>query len=381
MNTIRSLVRKLRPACLGLAAAVILWSGRAAAQPAFIPDDGRPDTPPSGAQEERPKVDITRPYWVGPQAGEWMICASTYTGQFAPTMAVQLAEQIQARHHVPAYVFNRADEERRHMQEDQERAMRAAQEQGLMLPRTRDGRLMVRRYHIEEQCAVLIGGPGHGWSNPDDASAFLQKVRKWPLPEFRLPDGVAPYDYAWAALMKEKKGEKPDIRIHPVNPYALSFVTRNPSVPRDNKPANRYDPAWEKWNADEEYSLLKCPKPWTLVVKEYLGNRVVQSRGESSSFLEKIGLGGGQVGASLCAAGASAHQLAELLQKLGFQAYVLHMRTSSVVTVGAFTGPKDPELERTADRLARFSFKRQDTGATYDLGLFPRPVPIEVPHP
>jgi hypothetical protein len=393
----------LRPVALGLAAAAGLWSARAAAQPPqFIPDDGTPDTPaprapeaprPPAEPDEPRRIDITRPYAVIPQAGEWMICAASYTGPTAPTLAVQLAEQIRTKHHLPAYIFNRADEERRRMMatriEEEERAIRIAHEQGWELPRRR------RSVHIDEQCAVLIGGTNGGWSDMDAASSYLKKVRTWPLPELHLDNGLDPYDHAIGAIRNTQNDDQgPSITNQPrrrevvaikannrINPFSTSFVIRNPSMPHDNKPVNRYDPAWEKFNAYEDYSLLKCPRPWTLAIKEYVGNRVVQTEAQSGGFLEKIGLGGGRVGASLSAAGSSAHELADFFRKLGFQAYVLHTRNSSIVTVGAFESTKDPEMERTADRLARFTFKRKDTGTNYDLGLFPRPIPMEVPHP
>ena len=49
--------------------------------------------------------------------------------------------------------------------------------------------------------------------------------------------------------------------------------------------------------------------------------------------------------------------------------------------VVSLTCVEGSEMERVADRLNRFSFKRQDTGKGYDLGLFPKPIPMEVPHP
>jgi hypothetical protein len=401
----------LRPPFLGLALAA--WGlGQAPAQPPrLIPDDGTPDnpteprarsgtdaapqprTPTEGSTDSDPhRLDITRPYAVFPQAGAWMICAASYTGPTAPTLAVQLAEQIRTKHHMPAYIFNRADEERRRMMttrmEDEERAARLAAEQGWVLPRRHWS------IRIEEQCAVLIGGTNGGWSDMDDAGSFQKKVRKWPLPELHLDNGLDPYDHALGVKREEiadhgltitntpKRREQLEVLANNrINPFTTSFVIRNPSLPHDNKPVNRYDPAWEKFNAYEDYSLLKCPKPWTLAIKEYLGNRVVQPQAESSGFLEKIGLGGSRVGSSLSAAGTSAHELAHFLRQLGFPAYVLHTRNSSIVTVGAFESMKDPDMERTADRLARFSFKRKDTGAGYDLGLFPKPIPMEVPHP
>jgi hypothetical protein len=364
------LVSSTRLAGLGVVAALGLGAAGGRAQPpAFVPANAPAAAP--GAQE----ADITREYAVTPQAGTWMICAASYTGPNAPTLARQLTEEIRNKHRTPAYIFNLAEDQRRKLQEDYERAWQAVAGQDVPRPR--------RRYvRIEEQCAVLIGGPGAGWSDIDAASSYLKKVRKWDLPELRLPNGIPAYDMKLEATRSRDKNGKMEIKEQvPVNPFHTSFVARNPTLPPAPKEQAKFDPFWKKLNAHEEYSLLKCPQPWTLAVKEYIGATAVREQTESSSFLDKIGLGGNKLGEGLSAAGQQAHYLAEFLQKLGFKAYVLHTRTSSIVTVGAFASREDPEMERTQERLARFSFKRADTGAPAGLDLFPRAMPMEVPHP
>jgi hypothetical protein len=57
------------------------------------------------------------------------------------------------------------------------------------------------------------------------------------------------------------------------------------------------------------------------------------------------------------------------------EAFVLHSKFSSTVTVGGFDGPDDPALRAMQDRLsAMFS----SPGAAM-LQCFHRPVPMEVP--
>jgi hypothetical protein len=348
-----------------------LWAGQGVAQePRLVPDDGTPASANTAPQE----ADITRPYAVVPQAGTWLICAASYMGPNAPALAVQLAEQIRARYKMPAFVFNHANEERRRMREELDKARQAAEQQGIVLPHRR------RSIRIEEQCAVLIGGPGAGWSNMDDASSYLKTVRKWPLPELKLDNGMPAYDMVHQYVPVGNTG-RAELKATPVNPFTSSFVTRNPSVPPDTQPKSKFDPAWKEFNKEEEYSLLHCPKKYTLVVKEYSGAAVIQPHAQSSSFLDKLGLGGKKMGETITAAGYQAHALAELLDKLGMKPYVLHTRNNSIVTVGAFDSPEDPEMARMQDRLSRFSFVDQRTGTPYNLGLFARPVPMEVPHP
>jgi hypothetical protein len=314
-----------------------------------------------------------------------MICAASYMGPAAPSLACQLAEQIRTKHKVAAYVFNRANEERRRMQQEEyDRACKAAAEQGIPMPRRR------QLAQIEEQCAVLIGG----WPEVDGASSYMKKVRQWPLPELHLDErltaaGLRPYDMI-LKIGHNPTAEKKPLSVEdsvPVNPFQSCFVTRNPVVPPAPKVQAKFDPAWKKLNAHEDYSLLKSPKPWTLVVKDYVGTAAVIPQAESSSFLDKVGLGSLKPGDCITAAGFQAHHLAEFLTKLGFKSYVLHTRTNSIVTVGEFESPQDPEMERTQNQLARLSFKADPRSpnanlfAPKTLELFPRAIPMEVPHP
>jgi hypothetical protein len=307
-----------------------------------------------------------------------MICAASYSGPNAPFLARQLAEDVRTKHKVPAYIFNHANEERRKQAEDYERARQTALAQGSPVAPRR------RIFRIEEQCAVLIGGPGAGWADIDPATSYLKKVRQWPLPDLKLDNGLPAFDQT-LDVTPDNTG-RPQIKRVNVNPFLTSFVIRNPAVPQASQEKPRFDPFWKKLNANEDFSLLECPQPWTLAVKVYSSPGVVQPSG-SGGFLDKIGLGGLRPGEGISAAGLQAHHLADFLRRLGFKAYVLHTRTNSVVTVGEFSGPKDPEMERMQDRLSRLSFKPDPRSpnasrfAAANLELFPRAMPMEVPRP
>jgi hypothetical protein len=328
-------------------------------------------------------ADPNQAYAVTPDAGPWMICAAYFTGPAAPDLAHQMVLQIRSRYNRHAYVFNYADEERK-----REQALIDQQHQALPFDAPPDGsdevvpiphhHLVV---HVEEQCAVLIGGYPNGYSDEKAAHADLLLVKKWPAPDLKAPEGVLPF----GSLVVDGKDK-------PINPFALqSMVVRNPTVPHDNSAA---DPRKDKFlwtlNAGEEYSMLACPGKYTLAVREYLGASVVrEEQAESSGFLKMIGLGNSlgsnRAGESLAVAAQNAHELAKGLHQAGFDAYVLHTRTSSVVSIGSFSGPKDKTAEDTAERLARW--RQQIAAATADptkkdpLGLFACPVLVEVPHP
>src|SRR5437868_4497453 len=239
-----------------LVLALALWSAPGDAQPPAAPD-------------------INQDLAVTPQAGAWLICAASYSGPNAPYLARQLALQVRQRHGINAYVFNHADEERRKIREELERAQALHPD----VPMRR------RTVRLEEQCAVLVGG----YKDSEAAAAALKNIRTLPLPELKLPTGEPAYDYMLTTVPDpQKKGMT--LQRTPVNPFTTAIAIPNPTVPQQQaKP--KFDPAWTKLNAYEKYSLLKCPKRYTLVVKEYLGNTVVQPHTGVSGFMDMLGLG------------------------------------------------------------------------------------------
>jgi hypothetical protein len=321
-----------------------------------------------GDAQPLPAPDMNQDLAVTPQAGAWLICAASYSGPNAPYLARQLALQIRSRHNLNAYVFNHADEERRQLREEFERRQ-------ALHPDVPMRRKTVR---LEEQCAVLVGG----YRDAAAANAALKTIRALPLPELKLPTGEPAYDYMLLSVPDpEKKGMV--LQRAPVNPFTTAFVIRNPTVAQQQaKP--KFDPAWTKLNAYEDYSLLKCPRRYTLVVKEYVGNTVVQPHSGVSGFMDLLGLGN-RMGEGLRGAGKQANALAKFLRQpqLGFTAYVLHTRNSSIVTVGEFDDPDGEEVQRLQRQIAklRFSADPRNPNAPDPIGLMAHPAPMEVPRP
>ena len=332
----------------------------------------------AGVVGAAPRVDADpgRDYAVSPDAGPWMICAAYFNGPSAPDLARQMALQIRGRYNAPAWVFNYAEEERKKAQEliDQQR-------QALPFDAPPDGSenvVPVPRRHtvvnVEEQCAVLIGG----YPDEDTAHKALLVVKKWPKPQLKVREGEP--DFAWVAYDHGKEIE--------MNPFEkMSMVVRNPSMPHDSTaPDKSKDKFLLTLNADEEYSMLRCPGTYTLAVKEYLGASMVKpEQSESSGLMKMIGLGNRHEGESLALAANNAHELARTLRHQGAEAYVLHTRTSSVVSIGSFSGPNDPRMKDVCTQYAMWQQQvaraQKDPSKPDPLGLFPAPVLIEVPHP
>ncbi len=297
-------------------------------------------------------------YQLTPQAGAWLICAGSFTGPDAPELARQMVSEIRDKWKLSAYVFNRADEERRKQKENLDRA----QQETSIIP------MRKRTIRVEEQCAVLVGG----YADVEAARKALSNIKTWKPPTLKSSSGRPVFDKVFIEDGRKQKEE------YALNPFQMAFVTRNPLLPPAQQ-GPRVDPMWWKLNQDNPYSLLDCKKPWTLVVKQYTGAKslVAQETG-SGGFLGRFMPGGNKTGEVLDAAAKDAQELARVLRLLNFYAYVLHTRTSSVVTIGGFQAPDDPELLRVRQQLAALQQRFIASGRD-PFRLYPNPAPMEVP--
>src|SRR5262249_21749186 len=159
------------------------------------------------------------------------------------------------------------------------------------------------------------------------ARKALECIKKLDPPR-SIPCALLPSRVEWRS---DKNGATQRVE-EVVNPFTKSFVVHNPTIQRE-KPGEEVDPFLKELNADESYSLLKCKKPWTLVVKDFQGPAtVVQSQSTSSKFLDS--LLGNHPGVLLDAGAKQAHEIARVLREaMHFEAYVLHTRYGSIVTV------------------------------------------------
>jgi hypothetical protein len=313
------------------------------------------------------QIDVKQAFPITPVAGEWVVCVATYTGPAAPELAYQMANYIRSKYSQPAFIFNRGDEERR--QRDEE----------LKKIREKFPDYRARTTRILEQCAVLVGG----FKDQEAATAGREKIRTWPLPDIKPPPGsnVVAFDYQFVPVPKEGGGY--ETVPQPVNPFAKAMVVRNPTV-RQQQQQSKWDPGWPRLNEGEDYSLLKCPKPWTLVIKQYVGPSTVQEQTASGGILSKLWPFGNNPGEGISAAGLQAHELARVLRKLNFPAYVLHTRANSIVTVGEFSAEDDPEIAPMKQRIATLQQQMSSNNDPRVRDLFTfmgSPLPMEVPHP
>lgn len=305
------------------------------------------------------------PLAVTPQVGPWMILVTSYRGDDARIKAEEMCQELRSMK-VPAYLFNRAEQEQRKeaeriaaLREEHKKRLRAA---GLddSMP------IRIKTVRIEDQYAVLVGG----FKDDSAARAYLPEVRKIKVSE----------KLQLVACLPDASGK---VRQTAISPFQTAFICRNPTVQaekaaNDNTP----DPRLKEYNSGESYSLLKCPQPWTMVVKSYAGATVVQSQNTPKSLMEKLA-SFGRGGALLNANARQAHEVAEFLRKFGLEAYVLHTEYTSYVTVGGFSGPDDPKFTQMQQAfVGEMNNIRSNVGQLHTVGgvqFFPQPMPMAVP--
>jgi len=305
------------------------------------------------------------PYPITAAAGTWVICAAHFPGSDGFDWAVQTANELRSKYRYQAYIFDRGAELRRQQDEEWEEYKK----------RMHGAPVRRRMVRIEDEYAVLIGG----FKDFEAATAALAKVRALPMPKLKAKPGTTPYQTVVYTVPSEEK-----VKAIEVNPYSQAMVVRNPTAgTTSNKP--KVDPFLKTLNENEEYSLLKNKKKYTLMVKEYHGAIVVESQvsGKSNGggFMGLFNLGK-NTETSLSAGAAQAHELAKFLRsdKIGLEAWVLHTRRSSIVTVGGFDTQTDPAILNLARKLASLKFTTK-SGASDPIGLMSAPLVIEIPRP
>jgi hypothetical protein len=311
---------------------------------------------PTLAARDTVETDPNKEFRLTAEAGTWFICAASYVGPKAKELSHEMVMQIRCLYHLPAYVMNRGEEERRKQKEE-------LQHLHSQYP---DAKGPFHFTRIEEQCAVLVGG----YKDIDSAHNALIEFKKLPPPSDKR---LVEYITRVRPAPTEKDPERAAIEVAPVNPFAKSFVARNPLVPRENQSQRGNDPMLKELNSDESLSLLKCRKPWTLLVAAYQGPSFIVQESNKGSLLDKF-LGSSHADV-MAATGKNAHSLGEVLRRLDFEAYVLHTRGGSIVTIGGFETQDDPRMQQVRAALVEHVRLSQP-------GIFlPQPVAMEVPRP
>ena len=350
----------------------------AAAQPARNPF-ATPEQPARNpfAASEAPNYK----YAVTPQAGEWLIYVQAFKGDNAQALAEDMADLLRRDYKLPAYLHDRGRKERK---EENERVRKLRKQYDEMLKQLEaqgveksDMPFRVKTFRkIEDEFAVLVGKPNRSLKDMDAARDYLDDIRKLKPP----PDKYSMKAFEGTEELTKDPRErmiKPTGSTY-VNPFRTAMVVHNPSIPvqkQQNDP-EKADKFLKELNEGESLSVLKCSKPWTLVVKMYQGQAMLQPT-TSPSIMSKLGFGK-KDGELLNASSMQAHATAEFLRSMKLDAYVMHSRQYSIVTVGGYEGRDDPNMIANQKVLAGMQLRDSKTGLAMET-LNAQPLPMKIP--
>lgn len=307
------------------------------------------------------EADPNKTYWLSPQDGPWLICAASFYGDDALEFARKFCLELRRDYKLNAFVYSISDRKR----QENKQFLEELKQRG-------------RKIRIPEEYAVMVGN----YRDMYEARRALTQLKKMKPPQSVPLGKYFIFDAQHAKNSLKQKGQI-EYQHADNNPFVTAFVCPNPLTKQGTAAPVRTaaadsDTDTHQLNQSELYSLLRCNKPWTLVVKVYprtgmLGN-------EKPSVLAPEGLFrsafGPKPGVKEKDATELARQLATALRRpdKGLDAYVYHTRNSSMVTVGGFNSPSDPELMKYQRLLSGMKLLVQ--GETIELMAQPTPMPV-----
>lgn len=154
-------------------------------------------------------------------------------------------------------------------------------------------------------------------------------------------------------------------------PLSGAFLTLNPLLSPEEVTQNKTDPLLLRLNSGENHSLYENNGKYTLVIARFYGKQVYSNDEgpDLKKFLKNV---------TLDDAAIAARELATVLRGKydkenkfnNIDAYVWHDRHESIVTVGSFTSPNDPAVERYKKLFGPRLQDLPDGRSNYQPGFF-----------
>jgi hypothetical protein len=281
--------------------------------------------------------------------GPFMVCAYTFTGPEAAKYAQVLAMEIRRDYHLPAYVW---------LAKIQPMKSNIYGVQPTAPPHARNNDVSPpERWRTQDEAAVFVGN----CKTIDESKMVWKQVK-----------GIRPQCLdTFPVIYQNRKGKGLNRAFMTTNPFAASqYLYPGGNVNVAGLPmkqgqafdpnvattvfqnARKVDPLVKRMNTgpDARNSITKNPAKYTLKVADFTGRTAVQvttakefdeRNPENREALKK---------SPLITAHDDAERLAEVLNKCksmsGMRAYVFHTRSASIVTVGGFNAPNDPNFQR-----------------------------------
>lgn len=283
--------------------ATLLLGGAASAEPVwrmFAPVD---------KVEARPDAE----YLVSEDNGPWMVMAATFSGEGAEGQARELALELRKDFNLPAFHHSMTFDHT-----TDERLGRGIDRYGAPL------RMRYQNGERSQEYAVLVGN----FPTIDDPAAqdLLDDIKK-----LRPKSLSRDYNETAQNLAVEREYLTRLRGGHGAPPMSKAFLTRNPLLPEEYFKPKGVDPFVAKMNSGGEYSLLDCPKRYTVKIATFKGKTILTGSFSGSKAASKE-----PDADPLMEAAENAHHITVFLRAKGWEAYEFHDRTESYVAVGSF---------------------------------------------
>lgn len=269
-------------------------------------------------------ADADADYTLTEQNGPWLIMAASFNGERGEADAKALVLELRERFNLPAYYYGMT------FKIGDERIGRGIDEYGAHIR---------RRYNRGSEVlehAVLVG-EFPAIDDPEGQS-LLERI-KTIEPDTLKGDASEGTTQNLAYARQFYKSVKQSLgKATPAGPMAHAFISRNPLLPKEFFTPG-LDPFIVDLNKGLDYSLLKCPRKYTIKVATFRGRTTLQKAGDAVE--ESRGARWAKDNDPLIVAAKNAHELTLALRSKGWEAYEFHDQHESYVTVGSYDEMED----------------------------------------
>ncbi len=299
------------------------------------------------AMFKKVEADPEKEYILAEDNGPWMIMAATFAGKGAEAQAQELVLELRRDFRLPAYLHKHRFDHRN------------GPATGLGVDRYGDPLKMKYLYKhsaTNEECAVLVGN--YATAGESQAKSDLLKIKD-AEPKSLMPAELAKankesYQQLVSFRLQQKVADESQVRRQVADmtgaifrnptgqygPMGSAFLTRNPMLPKDEKPVAVVDKFVYEMNKNVKHSLLNCKGKYTVKVATFTGGVVMDQK-----VIKELEGGKKQLKTRLEEAAIKAHELTEALRMKNYEAYEYHDRTMSIVAVGSFDSVGSPRAD------------------------------------
>ena len=276
---------------------------------------------------KRVAADPNADYTLADVNGPWLVLAASFTGETGEQQARELVLEMRQRYNLPAYYYGMT------FDLNGEDAGRGINQYGGSIKRR------LQRGNEVVQHAVLVGE----FPAIDDVEAqeLLDQIKIMQPKTLAVDASETSQTLAGVRQFYNRAKQQMGQNV-PAGPMSHAFMTRNPLLPREYFVPNRVDPAVAKWNAGVEHSLLDCPGQYSIRVATFRGRIALDGAKGAPELSERTRRP--TANDPLIEGAQKAHDLVVALREKGWEAYEMHDRNESYVTVGAFN-----DAQRTPD--------------------------------